>query len=138
MARKSSMLRLIGCLAMAVVAIGAYGRFRCNHKFVDPLSTKLPLWDLDGWSLTHLTLFTLIGYGFPGTFHALAAFALGIGWELTEQYMGKARPAWLGGWGDCDAAEFEAHNANWWFGRYSDIVVNTAGLVFGNMIHKFR
>ena len=127
---------MLAVLIAAIIAIGAYGHVRCQGKFRDPLSAKLHVWDLDGWSLTHLALFTLTGYFFPGQKLGLVAFGCGVAWELVEHWLGKARPSWLGGWGGCDAAEFEKENANWWFGRSSDIAVNGAGLLLGNWLAR--
>ena len=132
----STVARMLGVFALGTLAIGVYGLLRCKVGFRDPLSAKLKLGDLDGWSFTHLALFTLVGYIFPGIELALVAFACGIGWELVEELLGKSRPSWLGGWGDCEAAEFEKENANWWFGRYSDIAVNAGGLLLGNYLRR--
>ena len=123
------------CLA-AVVIIGVYGQMRCRIRFIDPLSTKLGVGDLDGWALTHFALFSVLGYMAPGTKLATVAFSMGVAWEICEHWLGKARPAWLGGWGGCDAKEFEKHYANWWFGRWSDLVMNGSGLLVGNMIRQ--
>ena len=40
----------------------------------------------------------------------------GILWELFEYHYGKHRPGWLGG--DC------RNDSNWWYAKYSDIVIN--------------
>lgn len=132
--KTTSAMKLAALLAFVVVAIGIYGYLRCRRKFIDPLSTKLHVWDLDGWSVTHFVLFTVVGYLFRGWQLGIVAFLLGVLWELVEHWMGRRRPSWLGGWGDCDAKEFEKQNANWWFGRYSDILMNTMGIVLGNML----
>ena len=117
-----------------VIAIGLYGHLRCRRKFVDPLSTKLHVWDLDGWSVTHFVLFSIVGYLFHGWRMGIVALLFGVAWELVEHWMGRSRPSWLGGWGDCKAEEFEKHNANWWFGRYSDIAMNAMGILVGNAV----
>ena len=123
---------LVLVLVSTVVVIGLYGHLRCRYRFVDPLSTKLRVWDLDGWSVTHFALFAFVGFFFPGLHLGAVAFLCGVVWELVEHWMGRTRPSWLGGWGDCRAKEFEKHNANWWFGRYSDILMNLLGLAAGN------
>lgn len=125
--------KLASILVSVVGAIGVYGHLRCRYQFVDPLSTKLHVWDLDGWSVTHFVLFAIVGFTFPGLHLGTLAFLCGVIWELIEHWMGRQRPSWLGGWGDCQAAEFEKHNANWWFGRYSDILMNLLGLAVGNV-----
>ena len=132
-----TVLYMLAVLALAVLSICVYGYLRCRVGFRDPLSTKLHVWDLDGWSLSHLILFTFIGYAFPGTLTGLIAFACGTAWEGIEHVLGKSRPSWLGGWGDCEAAEFAKENANWWFGRYSDIIVNGGGILLGNYMRRY-
>jgi len=129
---------MLAVLSSAILVIGVYGHLRCSVGFRDPLSTKLGAWDLDGWSLTHLAWFTLIAYVFPGRKFGVAAFIGGIVWELIEHFLGHARPSWLGGWGDCDAAEFEKENANWWFGRSSDIIMNGLGIIAGNLLQNAK
>jgi hypothetical protein len=123
-------------LVSAMLFVCVYGHLRCKLGFHDPLSPKLYIGDLDGWSMTHLLLFTIVGYMFPGRELGAIAFLCGVFWELVEHLLGKSRPSWLGGWGGCEAAEFEKENANWWFGRHSDIVVNGAGLLLGNSMRR--
>ena len=123
-------------LVSAMLFVCVYGHLRCHLGFRDPLSPKLDIGDLDGWSLSHLFLFTLVGYMFPGRELGAIAFLCGVLWELVEHLLGKSRPSWLGGWGGCEAAEFERENANWWFGRHSDIIVNGAGLLLGNSMRR--
>ena len=132
-ATPEGVIGLVVALVGVVVVIGVYGHMRCKYRFVDPLSTKLGVGDLDGWSVTHFLLFCAAGYYAPGAHLGLVAFLLGVAWEVIEHWLGKSRPSWLGGWGGCNAAEFEKHNANWWFGRWSDIWTNAAGIVAGNL-----
>ena len=129
---------MLAVLAMVTLSICVYGYLRCRLRFFDPLSTKLHVGDLDVWSLTHLTLFTGIGYAFPGAKLGVIGFTCGIVWELIEHVLGKSRPSWMGGWGDCDATEFEKENANWWFGRLSDIAMNGGGILLGNYIRRHK
>ena len=127
-------IRLLLVMLVVIAVIGIYGHMRCKYKFVDPLSRKLGIGDLDGWSITHLVLFSAVGYQASGLRLGLLAFVFGVIWETIEHVLGRSRPSWLGGWGGCNAAEFEKHNANWWFGRWSDISINTAGILAGNFV----
>ena len=122
------------CVAFltVVLIIGVYGHLRCRLQFQDPLATSLGVADLDGWSVTHFLFFSILGYVFPGPQKGAVAFLGGTAWELVEHWMGKSRPPWMGGWGGCQAPEMEAHNANWWYGRPSDLVMNGLGLLAGN------
>ena len=107
-----------------------YGKSRCTHKsFKDPLETEL-FWGLDGWSALHFFFFMLLGYFFPQTF--ILSMIGGICWELFEHLYGKYRPGWLGGYGDCnDLASDKEESGNWWYGKWTDIVCNSAGFLIG-------
>ena len=109
-----------------------YGKYRCTHKsFKDPLETQLFL-GLDGWSATHFCFFFLLGYFFPKTF--ILSTSIGISWELFEHFYGKHRPGWLGGYGDCMDLASDRDTGNWWYGKWTDIVCNTAGFLLGRGI----
>lgn len=111
------------------MVIAAYGRYRCTHpEYHDPLMRKLGIFDLDGWSVTHFGFFALLGYLYPDTF--LVAMSIGIGWEVFEHLAGKNRPAILGGFGDCMTTD-PGIQGSWWFGRFSDIITNILGFLFG-------
>jgi len=68
---------------------------RDNKDFKDVLQTKLGLFDLDGWSVSHLLFFMLIGYNY-GDKYLVAAFILGVIWEIFEKlYAGKLSRWWF-------------------------------------------
>ena len=128
-------LSLICYFVVCAVLIFMYGNYRCdNPDFKDPLQTKLGIGDLDGWSLSHLLFFMFIGYHFKGKY-LIAAFLLGVLWELFEHYYGEERPGWLGGYGDCDM-QTDRLDGSWWYGKWSDIVINLIGLVLGSHLLK--
>lgn len=113
-------------MLIAVLCICVYGQLRCNLDFVDPLSMKLGIWDLDGWSITHLLLFFITGCMYPDK--KLLLFAYGVVWEGIEHLLGRSRPTWLGGWAHCEEKSNADYIGGWWFGRMSDIIVNATGL----------
>ena len=128
-------LSLICYFVVCPVLIFMYGNYRCdNPDFKDPLQTKLGIWDLDGWSLSHLLFYMFIGYHFKGKY-LIAAFLLGVLWELFEHYYGEERPEWLSGYGDCDM-QTDRLDGSWWYGKWSDIVINLIGLVLGSHLLK--
>lgn len=113
---------VISSLCFAV--IWAYSHYRCashSRYFRDPLLTKLGIWDLDGWSLTHVLFYILLGYLFPNQFVPL--MAAGVLWELTESYILNR----LSSRGKCT----EMDSGSWWFGRVSDIPMNAIGFAIG-------
>jgi len=119
-------------LIIPLLFIFPYGNFRCTHKkFKDPLESPL-FWGLDGWSITHILLFMVLGYMYPDTF--LLSMMVGITWELFEHFYGKQRPGWLGGYGDCYDVASDRADGNWWYGKWSDIICNATGFLIGQYV----
>ena len=127
--KRSLQVFMIGILT--IVIIGLYGSYRCNNpEYKDMLMGKLKIWDLDGWSISHFTLFFILGYFYPDKMY----FSLfpGLMWEAFEHYYGQNRPGFLGGFGDCMTTDPNVKNGAWWYGRLSDIIVNYLGFVIGS------
>ena len=109
-----------------------YGRFRIlikdeNNKKVYLFLDGEPLFtygsfQFDKWHITHLVFFALLGFLYSKTFYF--TMFLGIIWELIEFYLGYAKPKWVFDYWKLGATD-------WWFGRYSDIVVNLIGFIIG-------
>jgi hypothetical protein len=118
-----------GLVAMIIFANGYY-RCKCLGGN-DILMVRLGVWDLNGWSITHIIWFSILGYNFPDKFWF--AQSLGVGWELGEHLMGTSRPSWMGGFGDCPLTSKQKNltHKNWWFGRSSDILMNIMGFIVG-------
>ena len=113
-----------------VSVIFLYGRYRRDHpEFTDPLSIKLPLYDLDCWSITHFCFNCLKGYLFP----TMIAFAMSMGiiWELFELIYGRFQPKILNGLGG------NRTNGIWWYAKLSDPIVNLLGFSVGMAISYF-
>jgi len=127
---------------IAVALIMIYSKYRCEHKdFKDPLETKLFVGldvGLDGWSITHVTFFAILGYVYPEYFWY--AIVLGTMWELFEVLYGRGRPEWadefLGGYGGCDKLRTDREDGNWWYGKWSDIACNIIGFTIGVYLRK--
>ena len=131
---KKKLLFLLS-FVVCLVVIFLYGNYRCkNPEYKDILEIKIGIEELDGWSLSHLLFYTLIGYTFKGNY-LIYAFLLGCLWELFEYYYGKKRPGWLGGYGDCNM-KTDKLDGNWWYGKFSDIFMNTMGLFLGYYLRK--
>ena len=119
---------------VCVTSIFLYGRYRCNNniKYKDPLTSNLiNKTDLTGWSFTHLFFYMLIGYLYPNTL--ILTMCLGSLWELFEFYVGYYKPSYLKGWGFCFT--YKA-NSIWWYGKWSDLIINFIGFVIGMYIYK--
>jgi hypothetical protein len=125
---------LIGCLCILIIVL--YGTYRCmNTSFVDPLTFSFapPPFDkyLDGWGLSHLGFFMLLGYLFPSML--FFSFLLGVAWELIEYSM-KDHPFYLS---SCKYDMTTHKGEGWWYGRWQDIVMNATGLGMGYALKKY-
>ena len=114
-------------------SVVVYGKYRCdNNKFKDPLLLKLNINDLDGWSLSHIIYFLIMGYWFPNYFYFITG--AGIIWEVFETYYGIYRPSFLKGFGHC--ASNMSRQKVWWYGKITDIICNIAGFYMGVYLKK--
>lgn len=130
----SKMKDYLTILAIGLLCVSGiiwYGTFRCkNPEFTDPLTFSLTdKWGLDkyfdGWGMSHLFFFMLLGYLFPRRKQLLFSFVLGVLWELAE-YSIKEYPFYL------TACQIKTHKGEgWWYGRWQDIVMNSVGLWMG-------
>ena len=135
------------CL-ISIFLIGSifiYGNHRCQHpEFKDPL--EKPLFDeklswLDGWAYTHFMAFFFISLFGTNTSLKLnktywpwivaVAFGIGIAWEFFEHVVGKERPGWMGGYGGCNMATDKNEDGNWWYGKWTDLLLNGTGMILG-------
>lgn len=117
---------------IAVAMIISYGLMKCYIPgYVDPLTVKLSStpYDLlrDGWAISHLLLFTVIGYLYPEPQYLLFAWVLGVLWELTE-YGVKDTSIFPSA---CVHNMVSQNSGRWWYGRWQDVVMNSVGLVVG-------
>lgn len=123
---------------ICIYSIVMYGKYRCLDKsFQDPFQKKLNL-DLDGWSLLHFGFFMLVGYMFPNKFYT--AMISGILWELFEYWYGKNPPSFLKNIGHCAITDPDLDTDNnekiWWYGKTSDVIMNTLGFIVGAWCNK--
>tara|TARA_B100000900_G_C20155931_1_gene543870 strand:- start:68 stop:517 length:450 start_codon:yes stop_codon:yes gene_type:complete len=126
-------------LTVSILSIFAYGKYRCdNIKWhTDVLEFSLfknsARYGLDGWSVTHYSLFFLLGYLYPKVF--VTSVLLGAVWELCETYIGIYKPALIKGLGFCELSGNKYKV--WWYGKWSDIVLNTLGFISGMTLHNY-
>ena len=132
--------RYILLLILPVLSIFIYGKYRCDnyHKNnnVDRLEFNLfknsHKFGLDGWSITHFTLFFIIGFFYPQIF--IITISLGILWELFETFIGIYKPTFIKGFGFCTLTDNKYKV--WWYGKWSDLVVNLLGFLCGSYLKK--
>ena len=87
--------------------------------FLTPLSISQPgtiTEDLDCWSLLHIGLFAFLTYKIPEYWPLW--LALGILWEYWEDLLGILM-------------EKPQSGTHWWYGRWSDIIMNIIGILIG-------
>jgi hypothetical protein len=132
----------IPCVVFYVVSvlfIVAYGSFIRRMKMKDHLARRIyhhPICqDIDGWSVSHLLLFGLLGVLYPG--HHLQFLLIGIGWEVIETALGQNRFEVSGRRvqlvGDQDAeGNMTGKDDAYWYGKESDIVVDIFGYSLGS------
>lgn len=88
---------------------------------------------LDGWALTHFLLYACLACSFPSPPEHVASLCfLGVAWEVVESVF-REHPFYLS---DCSEGKAADGKDEWWYGRWQDIVVNTAGIFFGLAIRK--
>lgn len=132
----------IPCIALYVVvvlAIIVYGYLLRRFKQRDFLATEIyshPLCEnIDGWSVTHLLFFGLLGVLYPG--RPLQFLSVGILWEVIETALGQNKLEVSGKRlqliGDQDADGTPTGNDDsYWYGKSSDIVVDILGYCIGS------
>jgi len=127
-------LQILGICLGVVATIVVYGTIRCRGTFKDPLtwSPVGPPWNqfLDGWGLTHLFFYMLLGYLYPA--HLLFTMVLGIAWELVEMAF-KDHPFYLT---ECQyqrAVPGEGYE-HWWVGRWQHLVMNLQNLKINTLL----
>lgn len=82
----------------------------------DPLQKAIAP-GVDGWSVTHVLLFTILGYLYPS--NILLFFFLGVLWELAEWVIGIVR------------SDITHKEETYWINRTSDLIANGVGLLLG-------
>ena len=139
--------RIIGgvsvpCVALYIVAIlliVVYGFIIRTAKCCDALGKEFfhhPICqNIDGWSVTHLLFFGLLGVMYPG--NHLQFILVGAGWEVVETVLGQNKLGTTGHRiqliGEQDSAgNSTGNNDAYWYGKESDIVVDAIGYCLGS------
>ena len=99
----------------------------------DFLLTNIGIWDLDIWSITHFICFFIMTYVCPKKWKLL--FIIGVVWELFEQFYGYLPPALINNLA-LDYIPTDNKNQKWWYGRFSDIICNSLGIMLAIHLNK--
>ena len=145
----NKILEIASLLIYLAIVIVVYSAIRCNNKQLkDPLST-MPLGGentvfsdiLDGWSLSHFTIFALCGIFFSDYF--VFIMIMGISWELFEYLTSNSNMnipllSWFRGISKCNALSQENRDGHWMYAKTSDIFVNMAGFIVGSAMSNSK
>ena len=118
-----------------------YGWFRCKYIKSHKDVLEFSVWKnsnklgIDGWSISHYITFLIYGFLYPNTF--LLTTVAGVLWELFEWYVGVFKPSIISGLGFCMPYQSGNKYKVWWYGKPSDIIVNTLGFITGSKLNKF-
>ena len=117
-------------ILLVMSSVFIYGKLRCLYKenFIDILSIRF-MKHIDGWILTHFIIYALTGIFFPETF--FLSMIIGVLWEFIEIWIGRNKPKFLKGFGDC---KYDNKQTNWWYGQIKDVYADFFGFIFGKYI----
>lgn len=108
------------------LVIVVYGRLISTTKQKDHLEdTFAPCDGCDYWGVTHFGLYLILGFLFPH--HLTSMFIVGVGYEIFEYVAGTSSNI---------VSDLGPQNQTWWYGRVSDIVFNSAGLIVGRSLYQ--
>ena len=107
-----------------IVTYGYYVRVKSEP---DVLETKFASCDgCDYWAGTHFLLNALLAFTLPD--HVTLFFVVGSSYEVFEQLVGQTDNAVQRLGPRSDGVQ------TWWYGRFSDILFNTTGLLVGLLL----
>ena len=99
----------------------------------DFLLTKLGIWDLDIWSISHIIWYFGLTYICPKKWKFI--FVIGVFWELFEQFFGYLPPTLINNLA-IQYIPSDNKNQKWWYGRFSDIISNSLGIALALQLSK--
>lgn len=136
----------VAILIMIALIILIYGSYRCRHpEYKDVLlrGSDICPW-CDGWSFSHFTLFFLMTYLSPDSY--VVFFFLGLIWEIFEYLVYTTSKSHnhtgilkyvdrLVELSRCKSADqLQSKNHHWIYYRWSDLVLNTLGIILGHYV----
>jgi hypothetical protein len=134
-----------GLIIIAILLILSLVFIIIGHKYRDQVQlvlkktfVNLPEDTIDGWSLSHMALFAIIGFIKPNYY--LSAFCFGAVFEVFEDYMASDKNTQLV---DCSQPfnidgkrKFfcNGRQDDYWYAKHSDIFWNLLGYTVGSAI----
>lgn len=124
-----------------------YSNYRCAHPEFKDFLGGYPLgkWPgpfsviADGWSISHFVFFFLLGLAFPRTWWlALLLGCIWEGMEFATQYTTIPILDSMRGLAVCKNNNSTIGNTFWWYGKWSDLIMNAGGFGLGYFVrHSF-
>uniref|UniRef100_A0A6C0J8W2 Uncharacterized protein n=1 Tax=viral metagenome TaxID=1070528 RepID=A0A6C0J8W2_9ZZZZ len=125
-----NVVSVISIVSLVISIILLNGRYRCiDPYYIDPLTKKTCIDDVcfDGWHVLHFGLYFLLTAMLPQYFYVW--FFGGIAWEMFEFYSGSSYIRMI------HCKDLNVNNTlKWWGGRFSDIVINTFGILIAYLL----
>ena len=127
-------------IVIIIITIVIFIQGMIKHKIGDPMATNILTMcntTFNLWSLSHLILYMYFGYMFPNMF--IEFLIIGIIWEGIEAVFPlivtdyKTQFCQNNHRIDCKIV-CQISPPNYWYGRFSDIVANSAGFIIGMML----
>lgn len=106
---------IINVATVAIIALIGFNKSLCK------LLNEHIIFNLTTWSFTHFFYHSLFGYMFPDQFMCL--LLMGVAWELFEFSLGMLD--------SCFNISKRFKDEGYWYGRWSDILMNTLGFTVG-------
>ncbi len=126
---KDKNLFVTSLITVASIFIYGFIKARWLNNF-DILQFKLGLWDFDGWSLTHLVFYFMLTHICPQKWKII--FIAGVMWEVIESAIGT--PGMI----TRNMHLTDPKDKVWWYGKVSDIVINTIGIMIALVVSQLR
>jgi hypothetical protein len=113
---------LIAVFSFIIVYGFIVKKYLKNYDVLEKKFAKCEGCDL--WALTHFTMYFILAYFFPRYYVLL--FIIGVLYEVFEYVIGRTKNSfkYLG-------PMTTDGDQSWWYGRVSDIVFNTFGIITG-------
>ena len=126
---------------ICILLIFIYKGYRCKHPQKKDILEKELFYEIDFWSVSHLIFFAIVAYNFPTKKYIFISFILGCIWELFEKFGGsdivdEHQPLQYIISCKSKLATEKNGNGRFWYAKWTDIIVNSLGLIIGYHLHK--
>ena len=128
------LLVLLVLIIYSIVIFASKSKEGCYKDILNETYIDAPLFgetSLAWWSVSHFTLFAILGFYFPNRFAYI--LAIGVIFEAIEEMIRQSRLLPAGG----DTERKGQYEGEWIRGTFSDIIIDVAGFFVGYNVAKF-